>query len=499
MKKTVTLARVICLIMALCMVAAAFVACGTEGNTPDSTQGNNGNATGSATQETGAKTDEDGYLLDNLPEDLSFNREVKILYSQHNKGDVCPEELSENVVSNAIYNRWLTVQERLDTEITWVPKDGQWNNARTEFFKLVETTSTTGDAFDAILAYNLFPGALAQQGLLQNLGDTDYIDLTAPWWPQAFLDEIMINDVVYGLVENSSKTTLQHLHGTFFNNELIESHNMRSPYEMVKANEWTFDNMMAMIKDTWQDLNSNGIKDDSDFFGVVTGTEAKIETWFFSMGYRYSQRNAEGIPELIMDDSTKMTEWIDRFNVATDTNDFLLYDTKGHTTAFFEERTILYTTSLVMVNSAVSKGMELDYGVVPVPKGDENQEMYISNVANHHTAWMAPIETEDLQESAALIECMASESYRQVAPVYFDACVKLRYAPDERLAEMYDLIRETITFDFCQIYSFVFTVDPRKMITNCTKGTTQWSSQWASSGAVTESAFQQILTLYGVG
>ncbi|MBQ8432017.1 MAG: hypothetical protein IJX28_03940 [Clostridia bacterium] len=496
--KTTVWVRLICALLMLCMMTSVIVGCQTQGEDPQNTKDpSQTNGTGDGA--TDARTDEDGYLLDNIPDDLKLNREIKILFSQHMKNDIAPEETSDNVVENAIYRRWVTVEERLGAELTWVPKDGQWNNARTEFFKLVETTSTTGDAFDAIIAYNLFPGALTQQGLLQNLGDTDYIDLTAPWWPDAFLDEVMINDVVYGLVENSAKTTMNHLHGTFFNNDLIEAHNMRDPYEMVAANEWTFDNMMAMIKDSWQDLNSNGIKDDSDFFGVVTGTEAKIETWFFAMGYRYSQRNTDGVPELLMGNSSKMTEWIDRFNVATDTNDFLLYDTKGHTKAFFEERAILYTTSLVMVNTMISQGLEMNYGVVPVPKGSEDQEKYISNVANHHAAWMVPIEAEDLQESSALIECMASESYRQIAPVYFDACVKLRYAPDERLADMYDLIRDTITFDFCQIYSFVFTVDPRKMITNCTKGTTQWASQWASSGAATETAFQQILTLYGVG
>ncbi len=488
--------RVLCMVVTLCTVAVVFAGCAQGGTTP---QGTNAPSTNGTTEETGPATDQDGYLLDSLPDDLNFNREMKILCTEQMVDLFAVAELSSDVVGNAVYNRWTTVEERLGVEITWVPKDGLWNNKRAEFIKMVETTSTTGDAFDGVLSYNLFPGALAQQGLIQNLGDTDYIDLTAPWWPDAFMEEVMVNDVIYGLVESSSKATLRNLHGVFFNNELIEAHNLTSPYELVKANEWTFDRMMALTKDTWADLNSNGTKDADDFFGLVTGTKAKIETWFVAMGYRYSQRNADGIPELIMDDASQMTEWIDTFNTAADTNDFLMWDTKGHTAAFFTDRAIMYMSSIQLVESGISKQIEMDYGVVPVPKKDDMQEKYLSNVANTHDIWSVPIECEDLQESAAMVECMASESYRQVAPVYFEACVKLRYAPDGRLAEMYDLIRESITFDFCQIYSFVFSPDPRQLITNCTDGNSQWSSQWASYGAVTESAFQQILDLYGVG
>ncbi|MBQ8432016.1 MAG: hypothetical protein IJX28_03935 [Clostridia bacterium] len=498
MKQTSVWARILCLVLMLSMVAVMFVGCGGNGTDPDSTN-QNGNATNGTTEETGPATDADGYLLDALPEDLNFNREMKILCTEQMVDLFAVAELSNDVVGNAVYRRWTTVEDRLGIEITWVPKDGLWNSKRAEFIKMVETTSTTGDAFDGVLSYNLFPGALAQQGLVQNLGDTDYIDLTMPWWPQSFLEEVMVNDVVYGLVESSSKATLRNLHGVFFNNTLIESYNLESPYDLVNANEWTFDRMMEMVKGTWSDLNSNGTKDDNDFFGVVTGTQAKIETWFVAMGYRYSQRNSEGIPELIMNDAAKMTEWIDAFNVATDTNDFLIYDTKGHTAAFFTDRAILYMSSIQLVEAGISKQIEMDYGVVPVPKKDENQERYLSNVANTHDIWSVPIECDDLQESAAMIECMASESYRQVAPVYFEACVKLRYAPDGRLAAMYDMIRDSITFDFCQIYSFVFNPDPRKMITDCTWGSSQWASQWASYGAITESSFQQILALYGVG
>ena len=491
MKQT-ALMRILMLMLALCMMVSVFAACATEDD-------GEGDAATEASSSSVDNTEEEEEEL-TLGVDITLDREVKILYSKHMAGDICPQEgdVGESVVKKSIYDRWQNVQDKLNVEITWIAEDGQWNGTQTTFAQKVETMSNTGNAYDAVVCYNLIPGLMASKGLLLNLMESDYIDLTKPWWPQSFLNEAVVNDTLYGIVESSAKTTFNHMHGTFFNNTLIDAYGLTSPYDMVANNTWTFDNMLALIKDVGSDTNENGKKDDADFYGLVTGTQAKIETWFFAMGYRYSQKAADGSIEFLMSDSDKMVEFVDRFVNATSSKDFLIYDS-SHTKAFFEDRAILYMTSLVMINTMIDKDMEMDYGVVPVPKGSESQERYVSNVANHHSMWCVPNAVYDLDESSALIECMAYESYVTVAPIYFETCVKLRYAPDERLYAMYDLIRESITFDFCQTYSFAFSSDPRTLITNCAKGTTNWASQWGNLGSTIESNFADILTLYGLG
>jgi hypothetical protein len=402
------------------------------------------------------------------------------------------------VVHDAVMDRNTAVEDRLDIKLTFLEDGGR--NGDSSWLSLVSNSNIAFDgAYDIVAGHSNNMGALTYSSQLLNLLNYDYLDFTMPWWPQAFLEETVINDVLYSVVESSAYANLTHLHGTFFNNRLIEAHGLKSPYEYVYDNTWTFDNMMTLIKDVGYDMNNNGSKDKADYFGLVTGTEAKIETWFFGMGYRYAKKNASGGIDLLLSDSNKMIEWIDRFNAATAGKDFLIYDQGGHTTAFFEERAVLYMTSLVMVNTMIDKEMEMDYGVVPVPKGSESQERYYSNVANHHAAWCVPLNVQDFQESTVVIECLASESYRTVAPVYFDTCVKLRYAPDERLYEMYDIIRDSMIFDFCQIYSFAFNKDPRSLITSCTKGTANWASQWASLGTDFENGFASVLALYGLG
>lgn len=490
MKKHVALLRLLCLLLTLCTFCALFAGCQNEGGVRE---------TEATTPESTADLyDDEGYLKDQLPDNLKFNKAVRIVVSDNQKGQVYSLEETENVVQNAIYKRGLTVEERLGLEIEWIPKDATWNNNRTAFFQHIKSTSDAGDAYDACCLYNLMPGALASMGYLENLGGSKYLDLTAPWWPDDFVNEIVINDTLYSLVENSSKGTLMNIHGTFFNEALIESYGLTSPYEMVENNTWTFANMLTLVKGTYSDLNNNGTKDENDFFGVMTGTEAKIETWFYGMGNKYATKNADGMPEMLMNDQTYMTNWLDEFTAATASNDFLIWDKKGHTVAFFDERSILYMSAIRLVDGAVSKGITMKYGVVPVPKKDAAQENYITNVANSHDMWCVPLNAKDVEMSGAILECMASEAYRQIAPVYFDQCIKLRYAPSEELAAMYDLIRSSVVFDFCSIYSFAFSQVPRTVLHASAKNpqSTPWSSQWGAYGATYEAEFETILNLY---
>ena len=491
MKKSL-LTKLLCMLLAMFMLLAVVTACTTEGDDDTDASASTGAVSGEEELETEEEEFDDGLS------DLDFDAEVKIVVSEAQAYQVYAAEETDNVIYNAIYKRGMTVEDRLGVEITWVPMDAGWNNNREVFFQHIQSTCETGSAYDAVCLYNLMPGALAAKGLMENLADASYINLEAPWWPEDFVNEIVINDTLYSLVENSSYGTLRNIHGVFFNNELLNARGLRSPYDMVAANEWTFADMIALVKDQGSDLNENGSKDKDDFYGVVTGTEAKIESWFYGMGYKYATKGADGMPELLMGNTEYITSWLDEFNSATESKDFWLWDKEGHTKAFFKESAILYMSAIRLVEGGVSQGVEMDYGIVPLPKKDATQENYITNVANSHDMWGIPVNGADMDVSSALVECMAVESYRQVAPVYFDQCIKLRYAPDERLGEMYDLIRNSIVFDFCVIYSFALPEVPRTLLHASTKNpsTTPWTSQWGTHGTSMTAGFESILELY---
>lgn len=447
------------------------------------------------TQSTGVKTTVEGGLVDDrLPEDLNFNRGVKILACEQQAYHFYAEDTTEDVINNVIYDRNETVMDRLGIELTWIKRPGTFPE-REDFIKAVQQSQSDGNVYDACICYNLVPYAMAAKGLTANLYDTKHIDLTAPWWPKTYLEAGVYKEQIYGLVESCGYGTLERMIATFFNTDLIEDKRLESPYTLVANNKWTFDQMMTMIKDSHVDKLNDG-KTNDDFYGLVTGTSPMLDSWFFALGNRYSKLNANGELELVLSDPS-LGDYFEKINDAFSSADVMLYDRNGHTKTFVSENAIFYNTIVGMTSTL--KDIDIAYGIVPTPKASSDSSYY-THLGNTHDAWCIPTGVKDMDCSSALLECMASESYRQINPVYFEAMLKLRYAQDERIAAMYDLIRENIGFDFCYLYATAFDSDiiPCEVLRKCVTSPTQnkWTDVWGRQGERISTQFQTIVDLY---
>lgn len=491
MKKTTFATRVLLLLLTLAMFLAVLAGCQATDDTEEDT-------TDTQSVTDALEEESTGLVMDDLPDDLKFNETLTILGSKGQSYHYMSEGESDDVINNVIFRRNATVEERLGLELNFILEPGSFNE-KDSFMKLVEAQNQGGTPYDAVICYNLLPYAMAMKGLCDNLFDTTYIDLSAPWWPQSYLATGVYEEQIFGLVESCSYGTLERMICTFFNEDLIKDYpQIESPYDLVANNQWTFDKLISMTKDTYQDLNTDGKKDKGDFFGFCAGgTSPMLDSWFFALGNRYSKINGDGDLELLLG-APEVSNFFEAFNQVFESNDNVLWDENGHTKMFTAERVLFYNTIVGMTSQL--KETDIVYGAVPTPKASSEQAYYYTHLGNTHDAWCIPTGVKDMDCSSAMIECMASESYRQTNPVYFENQLKLRYAQDERVAAMYDLIRDSISFDFCYLYAVAFTdaTRPNALISKCITSPTKnnWSSVWGSNKTVVEEQFNSIVNSY---
>ncbi len=494
MKKYSVWTKIALLALSLLMLLTAFAGCTSE---------EEGEATSGKPIVTENPYDEDGYLKDGIPDGLNFNREFTIFCGQEQawgQGTDPDNTQGIDLVRESIFSRNEMVQERLGIEIKWVLQKNFQGSDQTVFMQKIDADIQGAHEFDSIVSYNLLPYTLAQRGYCVNLADTKYIDLTGPWWPSVFIERLICNDQVYALVANSDYQTLQNLSGVFFNKNLVEDYQIENPYTLVDNDEWNVAKLKELIKGTYQDRNNNSKADNADQFGLATSTQARLTCWYFGMGVKLVTKNGDGELELTASDE-HTGQVIDTIIDLFATDDSFLVDT-GNTNSdfkmFMEERAVFYQAVLYLTELVAEKNLEINYGAVPHPKLDSAQEQYYTHIPNNHPIWYIPTSAEDIDCSSALVECMASQAYRQVEPVYYDTCVKLRLAPDERLAEMYDLMRQSITFDFNFVFRFVVTKDIDTQIRNCIANPSRykWATVWEEIRVSAENDFQKILDTY---
>lgn len=493
MKKQTIFLKLMALTLALLMLAALVAGCTKQGETEETGE----NPQGGATTETGRATDADGFYLDDLPADLNFGRTFHILGEQIYKQQYYGLEVSPNdMVLSTIYKRNETVQERLGVEFQWTFKEGDWGT-REGFIKEVETgVKGGGTSFDATICYNLVPQVIAERGMAANLYGSKYLDLTGPWWPSVYVDEMVVNDTIYGLVESNDFGMLQNMMAMFFNNEMLEAKGIESPYELVEKNEWTIAKFKELIKDTYGDTNGNSKVDpNDDTFGYCTATQSKMDAWVYGLGYKYSEVVNDEIISNV--NASYPLSLIDTMVDLLSTDDTYAFDTSQHK-MFLEERVYFYCAAIMLAPHIKRLDLDINYGVAPMPKMNSQQEKYYTHLSNTHDAWCVPVSVSDLDCTSAVMECMASEAYRSIGPTYYDTYVKLRYAPDARLAKMYDLVRDSVTFDFVYLYSCVYTNNPKDLVKNCflNPENQQWSSVYSTNEQKLDEAFARIAALY---
>ncbi|MBQ8439079.1 MAG: hypothetical protein IJX19_00315 [Clostridia bacterium] len=501
MKGIQKITRLLLILLALAMVLSTFAACTTDnegdvaatGGNEDSTEPiNDGIQHGGKWD--GWALDENGYIMDKLPEDMNFEDEFVILADSGQQGHFYATEEDTAPVKQSIYSRNSTVEERLGITMIWK------FDTKSNIVKLSEVDIQNTHEYDCVVSYNLTPYSMANKGYLHNLKDTTNLNLEAPWWPEEFLSSMLYKDQIYALVDNASFGTVTNLSCIFFNNDLLEAKKLESPYDLVNKNEWTIPKLKEMIKDTYEDKNGNGTPEGGtggDLYGLVTSTKARITSWYYGAGLRFSYINDAG--ELVfnndVEDATKRIEAIvDLFS----SGDALVHEPVGQYRMFNEQLAYFYLSVVTMATYMIDNGISVNYGVVPNPKFDSSQSRYYTHVPNTHDAWYLLKGVKDEECSSAFIEAMASEAYRQVNPVFFETTLKVRYAPDEKLAAMYDIIRESITFDFVYLYKSVMGSGIDEGIRECilTPETKQWATVWAGIKDQMNNNFQTILDVY---
>ena len=108
------------------------------------------------------------------------------------------------------------------------------------------------------------------------------------------------------------------------------------------------------------------------------------------------------------------------------------------------------STAFYMLFHGYYRDVEFDYGIIPYPKLDENQEQYYAGYTDRY--FVIPNTCSDTAYVGTILESMSAEGYRQVTPAYFEVALKNRYTKDQTSKEMVDLIKQSMVLDFAYVY-----------------------------------------------
>lgn len=475
------------LILLVLVLLTSVVACSKGDDYPGENTTTQRSDTGTA-----ERVDDKGYILDDLPE-LDFkNTEVNILswicyYKEWS------DESTGEVIDNSLYYRDLNVEERLKIKLNVDQIDGS-NHYRAQFLQHISTLIASGDTtYDLIAQYSWASGNATLKGLYVDIASTEYVDFSKPWWPQDIVQNTMINGKVYFVTGDIAPSMIYSTFITVFNEQLIEDFGLESPYDLVESGKWTLDKLISMTVPYFIDKDSSGNASSGDLVGFAFWADTHTKAFMYGSGLRVIEVNNDG--EYVLSEmysGPKMQDLVEKLNNwIFDNEGILLADNIAGDGEMFRSGNAIFGEYDLYYMVAYLPSSTVFYGVVPTPKYNEAQEKYYSFYGNGVTTYSIPKTVVSIDLSSAVLEAMASESYRTVTPAIFETALKSKYSPSPKASEMLDLIHDTIVTDIAPFYTDNL-VGYKEMRTILNSAKTGWASQYASIKTMLNKAVKNI-------
>ena len=354
------------------------------------------------------------------------------------------EEGQEDIVDDAIYRRNKTVEEKYG--ITISASESSHSNYDTD---ALNSILAGDDAYDVIFAHSRAAFAYAVQGAGYNIHDISTIHMDMPWWSKNINDNCTVNGKLYVLDGDISVSGLSSAMCLLFNKRIFDEKGFDYPYEMVKDGDWTFDEFAYLAKKGGSDLNGDGVMNpEDDQFGFFTSEWSAPINILYAGGQKIYDKNDEGALELTLY-SNKTVEIFDEFFSLMNNEACFLHFTEGNIN--YSGPDIFRSGRAMMASGGLGsaqglRDMDDDFGVIPYPKFDENDE-YSTAINGAAPLVIIPVSVSDVNRTGAITEALAVYGHRDVIPAFYEKSLKSKYARDEESEEMMDLIKDSIIYD----------------------------------------------------
>lgn len=454
--------KVLSLILAVLMILPMAVACAetpTEGET--TTAGPTAITTAPAASE--EIPEETEFTSKTLPADLKFNGETVTILSRDASfvsDELWVDDQNGAMVNDAIYKRNEKVMEQLNVNFESIKLSGDAYLVSTE----LRNAASNGEAYFDIAANSTYSTIMyTGENIFLDLTDCEYLDLDAIYWSQGYNESASIGNSQYLATGALALSLYRLMFITFYNKDLLEEAQYENLYTVVDDGRWTIDYQIQLSKDLYRDADGSGTVSEGDTVGFASSTLSYLDPYWSSCDIQIITKDADNYLQYSLD-AEKLSNTVDKLIVLFHQSNAWFDKSSGDdgkqtamSNLFATGNVGTVTLRLGSVETDQFITMQDEYGIIPMPKYDENQEKYYTFLHDQFTSIGIPSvhssDEEKVQMLGAVLEALALENYKSVVPTYYEVALKGRYLEDSESWRMLDMIYENVKVDAGVLYT----------------------------------------------
>ena len=409
-------------------------------------------------------TTPDPFLTDDPPElpDYNFGETVRILFGSDAVWNEFSNESSGAIIDDSTYMRKIKVEERFNVKLETTEAASNASHAA-EYVDLAKNMHNAGEPFNIYSASRRAMSMMLSSNLLRDLSEMENVDLSKPWYPETLTEDLAVKGAVFFVTGDISPNAILEMNAIFYNKSVAERFERKNIVSRVIEGTWTLDALMELSQGVYIDEDASGSKTAGDMYGFTQSSYLYNDAFYSGSDLKFYQADPTSAGYVIASDdmkSAKANELATKlYAFFEDPSSFVgpsynSAETVDFASPFADGMALFChgTLSLADKDGAIRK-LEAEYGILPIPKYDTNQEEYITTLSSKAVFWGVNRYSEKDDMNGALIEAMAYYGYTDVAPVVYENVMKQRYAGAGESAEMYDLLRASIRVDIGKMFA----------------------------------------------
>ncbi|HBL84154.1 MAG: hypothetical protein A2Y17_12885 [Clostridiales bacterium GWF2_38_85] len=447
-------------------------------------------------------------LFEGLPTDTYDGREVNILVGGLQQGDryqsreIFGDETINELINDAVLARNSIVEEKFDIKIT-----GYATGAGESITTMIRALNQSQDAtYDILAPFMNDAAVMASEGFFYNLKEIDNMRLDGAYWDQRANEDLEIMNKLYFTTGYISILDNECTQCMIFNKDVVENYSVPNLYDLVLNGEWTIDKMLQITRDVTADTDGEAGMTYKDMWGLYINSGEPTHM-FIAAGQRFVDKDGNGNPIITIDTPQAQAVIAKLAEVMGDRQSSIIIEDLQSTALGegFEDcyylaseqlaagKTLLRTMCLVDLRDLADKYFE--YGILPLPKYDMNQDNYYSNVSTFPVpGYCIPIQAADKDFSALVLSALCEASEDTLNTAYYDQMLKNRRFVDNESKEMLDIIFENRVYDLGVVFNWSGIRDV--ISTSVTNGQNTFASTWEAAEASVTNAMNTTIDAF---
>ncbi|MCI8388446.1 MAG: extracellular solute-binding protein [Clostridiales bacterium] len=364
------------------------------------------------------------------------------------------EEETGEALDDAVYNRNRFIEEKFNIKfnIEEVDTDSMSSHYRNAIL-------AADDVYDAAFCRANVMSSFILENYLIDLGTISSFNFDEAWWDADVRKATLIgdSDSIYVAGCDISMYNLQGTETFYINENLLADLGGTAPYDIVREGKWTLDKLREYTK-LGANLNGDASfafdSNSSSTYGIL-GFQDIVVALVVGSDQNYCKVGDDNIPYLAAESEQFYNVAAKVAEILGTEGEYLYLNGSGddhYEVQFKNGRSLLMFGQI----KSASKFRDMDdsYGILPMPKYDENQDSYYCYRSGNTPLLSIPVTNNSPDRVGVIMDAMAYLSYRDVLPVFYNNTLSQKQLRNEDSLEMLEIIRDSRYLDIARIYAW---------------------------------------------